>query len=576
MGWIIFLVGAIGWHVGMYGMFKKAGIAPWKALIPFYNTWCIVEKTDLKKFWFWLQFIPIAGQFITIWITIIFVMHFGRFNVLHHAATIFVPFIYFPYLGFSKDERYAGDIVFKNYKKPGSREWVDAGVFAIVAATLIRTFIFEAYTIPTPSMEKSLLVNDFLFVNKVAYGPRVPQTPLSFPFVHNLLPSSQIPSYLKWIQLDYKRVPGYREVQRNDVVVFNFPMGDTIINLPGFGSANPYYSVLASEFNGDRNRFMAKYGDDIIVHPMDKADNYIKRCVAIAGDTIQIINDELFVNGKPAEIPGGAQSQYIVETNGTQIDFDALQENYDIDIRFLDREDEIGRIQMNYNMVGYYDLTLSKDAVEKLGKLPFVKSIKPFDINFYKVYPLGKEDSLELILDLRDTKVQVPQSFISAEQQKQILINEGFWYLPLSDKDALKIKNSGRVARVELYNDILFPYEKKLQNTVSNYGKVYIPKKGATISINNDNIKYYSRLISNYEGHTLEEKDGKIIIDGKEANEYTFKYNYYWMMGDNRHNSQDSRFWGFVPETHIVGRASFIWMSWEGGPRWKRLFTSIK
>lgn len=506
MGWIIFLIGTIGWHIGMYGMFKKAGIEPWKALVPFYNTWCIVEKTGLKKFWFWLQFIPIAGQFITIWITIIFVMHFGRFSVLHHAATVFLPFIYFPYLGFSKEERYAGDLVFKNYKKPGSREWIDAGVFAIVAATLIRTFIFEAYTIPTPSMEKSLLVNDFLFVNKIAYGPRVPQTPLSFPFVHNLMPNSQVPSYLKWIQLPYNRLPGYRTVQRNDVVVFNFPQGDTIINLPEFGSAKPYYQVLREEMSGNRAAMEAKYGDEIIVHPMDKADNYIKRCVGVPGDILQVKDGVLFVNGKPGDTPAGSQSYHKITTNGTPIDFDAVAENYGVDIRWENKEMELSQQSSWFQSEGFYLLNLDNEAAEKIRKLPMVTSVSIYDVG-----------------------------------------------------------GSG-----------LFPYDERYNWSVNNYGPIYIPQKGKTIPIDTSNISFYRRLITNYEGHTLDEKDNQIMVDGKPVKDYTFKYNYYWMMGDNRHNSQDSRFWGFVPETHVVGRASFIWMSWEGGPRWKRLFTSIK
>ena len=188
IGWIVFIVATLGWHIGMYGMFKKAGIEGWKAFIPFYNTWCIVSKLNLKKYWFFFQLVPIAGQFITIWICIKFVEHFGRFGVGHHALTVFFPFIYFPYLGFSPNERYAGELVVSNYKKSAVREWVDAAAFAIVAATLIRTFVFEAYTIPTPSMEKSLLVNDFLFVSKMAYGPRIPNTPIAMPFVHHTLP----------------------------------------------------------------------------------------------------------------------------------------------------------------------------------------------------------------------------------------------------------------------------------------------------------------------------------------------------------------------------------------------------
>lgn len=512
MGWIIFLIGTIGWHLGMYGMFKKAGIAPWKALIPFYNTWCIIEKIQVRRVWFWLQFIPIAGQFISIWLTIIFVMHFGRFNVLHHAAAVFLPFIYFPYLGFSPNERYAGHEVFRNYKKPQSREWIDAAVFAIVAATLIRTFIFEAYTIPTPSMEKTLLVNDFLFVNKVAYGPRIPKTPLSFPFVHNLMPNSQVPSYLKWIQLPYSRIPGYEKVERNDVVVFNFPMGDTVINHPDYGSKTPYYDVLRSApFNGNRDALMATWGDQILVHPMDKTDNYIKRCVAVGGDTLQVIHGILYINGKKAYRPEGEQTHYIVRTNGKPIDFDNLEENTGI--------------QLRWNVNKYAD-------IEELNKT-FAES--------------------------------------------------GLYFLNMSPSDAAAFKKMSNVTAVEQYiipadssETGLFPNAPGYGWSVDEYGPIVIPAKGATVSLNLQNLPLYQRLISNYEEHNLEVKGNQIIIDGKPTDKYTFKYNYYWMMGDNRHNSQDSRYWGFVPETHIVGKASFIWFSWENGPRWKRIFKSIK
>ena len=229
IGWIVFIVGTLGWHIGMYGMFKKAGIAPWKALIPFYNTWCMVQKMELKKYWFFFQLVPVAGQFITIWICIKFVEHFGRFNFWHHAAAVFLPFIYFPYLGYSKSERYAGTAVVKNYKKSGAREWIDAAAFAIVAATLIRTFVFEAYTIPTPSEEKTLLVNDFLFVSKMAYGPRIPNTPIAMPFVHHTIPFINTKSYVEWIHIPYTRWFA-SPVKRNDAVVFNFPVNDTLIN----------------------------------------------------------------------------------------------------------------------------------------------------------------------------------------------------------------------------------------------------------------------------------------------------------------------------------------------------------
>jgi signal peptidase I len=314
MGWIIFILGAIGWHIGLYGMFKKAGIEPWKALIPFYNTWCMVEKAKIKRVWFWLQFIPIAGQFITIWITIIFVMHFGQFTLLQHTALVFLPFIYMPYVGFSKDIRWGGQEIMKRYKKSASREWIDAAVFAVVAATLIRTFIFEAYTIPSGSMEKTLLINDFLFVSKMSYGARLPITPISFPFVHNTMPGMPTTSsYLTWVQLPYKRLPGFTTIKRNDVVVFNVPVGDTIINQPDFGSKVLYYDVLRQQYNGDRDALFADY--PIHVHPFDKTDNYIKRCTGLSGDKIQVKEGVLYVNDTAAYVPPQSQIVYNVPVN---------------------------------------------------------------------------------------------------------------------------------------------------------------------------------------------------------------------------------------------------------------------
>lgn len=535
MGWIIFILGTLGWHIGMYGMFRKAGIEPWKALVPFYNTWCIVEKCQIKKLWFWLQFIPIAGQFITIWITIIFVMHFGRFNALHHALTIFLPFLYFPYLGYSKDERWGGEKIFKSYQKPASREWIDAAVFAVVAATIIRTFVFEAYVIPTGSMEKTLLINDFLFVNKFSYGQRLPITPLSIPFVHNLIPGTQKPSYTKAIQLPYHRLPGYSEVKRNDVVVFNFPAGDTVINLPAYGSAQPYYDVIRSlifvnpeDIHAPAEQVMSvQYSspaelkqvlddnDLLLVHPIDKTDNYIKRCVAVGGETIQVKEGFLYINGQKAAIPQYSQQTYIVKTNGTPLDFEALNKKLDVELRGPNEltQDYYDNVQSNFASSKSYALLLTQNDVAAIRKEPNVTSVEPE-------------------VDQFDDRIN-------------------------------------RLA--------MFPYDSLHHNSRDNYGPLYIPKKGATVTLTPQNIAEYRRLIHDYEGHTLAEPgNGQYIIDGKPATTYTFKYNYYWMMGDSRHNSQDSRYWGFVPETHIVGKASFIWFSWNKGPRWKRIFKSIQ
>ncbi|NCI47093.1 signal peptidase I [Sediminibacterium soli] len=505
MGLILFIIGTIGWHVGMYGMFKKAGIEPWKAFIPFYNTWLIVEKCQIKKVWFWLQFIPVAGQFITIWITIIFVMHFKKVSVPDHAAVVFLPFIYFPYLGFSKKEKWYGHEVLKHYHKPVSREWIDAGVFAIVAATIIRTFIFEAYVIPTGSMEKTLLVNDFLFVNKMSYGARIPQTPLSFPFVHNTLPFSKtVPSYIRQVQLPYKRLPAFSDVKRNDVVVFNFPAGDTIINLPEYGSAVTYYEVLRYRFNGDRQALFAQSAEyPILVHPMDKTDNYIKRCVGVGGDMIQVKGGTLFVNNQPAMLPPGSQTDFLVETNGTPFD-----ENFLTDELGVDLENPSDQVRTDNSRPGIYVLNLTPSEAAKVKALPNVKSITPY-----------------------------------SENQKGATF-------PADDEN--------------------YPW------TIDDFGPLYIPKKGDVLPLTAKTIAIYRRLITTYEHNTLEEANGKYIINGKEATSYTTKYGYYWMMGDNRHRSQDSRYWGFVPETHIVGKASLIWFSWNKGPRWKRLFNGIR
>ncbi len=497
MGWLLFIIGVIGWHVGMYGMFKKAGIPAWKALIPFYNTWCIIEKMELKKIWFFLQFIPIAGQFITIWITIKFVEHFGRFGIGHHALTVLLPFAYFPYLGFSKNEKYAGKLVVNNYKKSSAREWVDAAAFAVVAATLIRTFVFEAYTIPTPSMEKSLLVNDFLFVSKSAYGPRIPNTPIAMPFVHHTLPVTNSKSYSEWIKIPYTRWFA-SPVQRNDAVVFNFPANDTLINdEENFGSKITYYQAVREL---GRERVWQNYEDLIITRPVDKRENFIKRCVAIAGDTLQIKNGVIYIDGKATESPKDYERYYFVQTNGTALN-----------------EDELAEFGIHTNL----------------------------------------------------------------EQRELFNNGDGSYMINMTDAEKNKVSALKNVVKVSEYihnaSPELYPYYDSTVNwSVDNYGPLWIPKKGATIQLSSDNLTKYSRCIVNYEGNTLKTENGKVLINGKETNSYTFKMNYYWLMGDNRHNSLDSRYWGFVPEDHVVGKASLIWFSWENGPRWNRLFKWIK
>jgi signal peptidase I len=498
IGLLIFIVATLGWHIGLYGMFKKAGIEGWKAFIPFYNTWCMVQKMELKKYWFFLQFIPIAGQFITIWICIKFVEHFGRFGFWQHGAAVLLPFIYFPYLGFSKNEKYAGTSVVNNYKKSGFREWIDAAAFAVVAATLIRTFVFEAYVIPTPSEEKTLLVNDYLFVSKSAYGPRVPNTPIAMPFMHNTIPFLNTKSYVEWIHIPYTRWFA-SPIKRNDAVVFNFPVNDTLINdEENFGSKVTYYEVLRQM--GSREKVWDVYGSQIITRPVDKRENFIKRCVAIAGDTLQIVNGVLMINGKEGDFFPNSQRYYkIVNPQQTSADPENLKA---LGINVREDQGDINNLQNG-----------------------------------------------EVIVNITN------QEWKNFTPANKLLFS--YFMHPVSSQ--------------------LFPYyDVKANWSADNFGPLWIPKKGATISLTDDNVIRYQRCIEVYEGNKFENSGGKYLINGKEATSYTFKMNYYWLMGDNRHNSLDSRFWGFVPEDHVVGKASLIWFSWEGGPRWKRLFSSIK
>lgn len=493
---------------GIYKLFIKAGVPGWKAFVPFYNTWTMQELAERPKYWAILQLVPVAGWFITMGIFIEFVKLFGKFSLLSHTLSAFFPMFYFPYIAPQKETRFIGaEAVRKNYKKTGAREWVDAGVFAVVAATLIRTFVFEAYTIPTGSMEKTLLINDFLFVSKLTYGPRIPNTPLSVPFVHATLPGGLTKSYVEWIKIPYTRWFA-SPVKRNDIVVFNFPAGDTMINKEDYLSAVPYYLVCKQLGNGniDAGRQIILANPDeypLVVRPVDKRENYVKRCVAIAGDTLQLKDGILSINGTAAYVPPKSEMYYEVETSGQTLDPAVMKEEYDVDMESNEKQELMANTGKGANN---YIMQLTTDAKDKMLKSGLAKSIK---------------------LYMRKERTDFPYDSIHTE-----------WM-------------------------------------VDNYGPLWVPKKDASITITAENYPLYSRIINVYEHNTSEWKEGKFFLNGAASNQYTFKMNYYWMMGDNRHGSQDSRFWGFVPEDHVVGEAWLIWMSWEHGVRWSRLFRRI-
>jgi|RhiMetdeSRZDD1v2_1073273.scaffolds.fasta_scaffold03500_14 signal peptidase I len=503
---------------GLAKLFERAGIPSWKAWVPFYNTWEIIKQARIKKHWFYWQFIPVAGWFISMWLLVEMVKLFGKFSFWDHAGAALLSVVYFPYIGYNPKVKYLGPDSVKNHKKSTVREWIDAGVFAVVAATLIRVFVFEAYTIPTGSMEKTLLVNDFLFVSKLSYGPRIPNTPLAVPFVHHTMPFFNSKSYTEIIHLPYTRWFA-SPVKRNDVVVFNFPAGDTLTK--ELDSQNPYYDILQDEESNQYRQLKGQIANEkelkevalqrardyvwsnytVVTRPVDKRENYIKRCVGIPGDTIQIIDGILRVNGTPAYVSPTSATDYIVTVAGNRILTE--EELREAGIRLTTAEGNTDFIERG----SFYEINLTLTEVEILKKIPGVTVVRKQDnIGDPRIFP-------------RDTSVC-------------------HW-------------------------------------TTDEFGPLWIPKKGETIQLTRPNIAFYKRAIKVYENNDWEERDGKIFINGKEATSYTFKMNYYWMMGDNRHRSQDSRFWGFVPEDHVVGEAWLIWMSWEKGVRWNRMFRSI-
>ncbi len=399
-------------------------------------------------------------------------------------------------------------------------EWLDALIFAVVAVTLINIYFFQNYKIPTPSMESTMLVGDHLYVSKMSYGPRVPNTPLAFPFTQNRLPIFETESYLNWIQLPHKRLVGFGHVKRNDIVVFNFPAGDTVVVEQ---SARSYYSILREYAQGARAqdkysnttiRTWESYMEQarkivrssrnfhVVNRPVDRRDNYIKRCVAVAGDSIEVRNGDVFINGQPQSEFLGIQYEYLVQTNGQPLN-PRVMSKYGVGEEYLG-------IQNNPK----YYFPLNKTTAEKIKKeIP----------NIVKV-------------------------------ERQIFSEPDFQ---------------------------TFPNSQKFTWSVDNYGPIWIPKKGVTVPLTIDNLPFFDRIIEAYEGNTLSVKDGAIFINGQVATQYTFKMDYYFMMGDNRHRSADSRFWGYVPDDHIIGKPKFIWLSTNQNQsfpksiRWNRFFKIV-
>ncbi len=390
----------------------------------------------------------------------------------------------------------------KKRNGPNSKvvEWIDALIFAVIAVTLINIFIFQNYKIPTGSMEKTLRINDHLFVSKLKYGPKIPNTPLSFPFAQHTMPlTKDTKSYVEWIKWPYKRLKGFTHVKNDDIVVFNFPEGDTVVVLY---QSESYYGLVrrhaeelqnydkssgktAQPFsyyaNLSRKQILDQY--EITVRPVDKRDNYIKRCIAVPGDTLKIVNSQVYVNGNPQHRFEKMQYRYAVHTDGSRINRKTLErlDIYPDDVRMIDNN--------------VFSIPLIDANVEPVSKLAGVQAVDKM------LQPAG------------------------------------------------------------LYDSEIFPHDSRYSWNVDNFGPLWIPKKGVTVKIDTSNISLYERIIAVYEENDLKVQNSDIFINGAKADSYTFKMDYYWMMGDNRHESLDSRFWGFVPEDHIVGAPRFVWLA---------------
>lgn len=499
---LYFLLLPVSWWVKI---FPQTGIPSRKAYFPIVNTYFMARVAGVYKIWVFLQFLPLIGIFASIHILLSYAHRLGKYSLWTSILVIFCPFWGFRKLAKDKNLRVLTEQEMQAIRLPWYREWLNSAVFVLVAVTIFRMFIAEIFVIPTPSMEPTILVNDFVLVSKFSYGMRLPNTPLTLPLTHNVLPGGNEEhterSYLEWFSLPYIRWFG-REVKRGDVVVFNFPQNDTFINAKGFQSAVTYYDLCRQR---GRDYILAHPEEyPIETRPVDKRENFVKRCVAVAGDTLAVRNSEVYINGKKTD----------------------------------------------------YDEHLEKDY--------WVYIKQPFSFQYW-VDTLGiPEKNLQ---------------FANRDPQYSKL-----WLLNLQSSQVQKLATHSNVDTIlfPVINipNILYPHNDSLVRarfsapwTDVDFGPLWIPKKGVTIELNEWNFAVYKRVIRTYEGNSLEWRAGQFFLNGKQATHYTFKMNYYFMMGDNRGNSLDSRFWGFVPEDHIAGQA---WLTIFSKVPETPLFTNLR
>ena len=528
-GWLLLFVVLNGVHfLSTWKLYIAAGKNAWEAAVPIYNAIVLMEIIHRPRWWVLLMLIPIINLIIipVIWVETI--RSFGFNSTKETALVLITGGLYTATKNYGSTLKHEKERSLK--PKTAFGEWVSSILFAVVAATLVHTYIMQPYIIPTGSLEKTLLVGDFLFVSKFHYGSRVPMTTVSFPMVHDTLPVLNIRSYLKKPQLPYLRLPGLQKIERNEIVVFSWP-ADTV-----------------------RQFFVKEAG---VRKPIDKKSNYVKRCVAIPGDTLQIIDGLVHIDGEKTQLPQRARVQYVHTLSHNE----GISAKKLLDLGYKDftRTYKIkGITQQSFNVIRPYILGTTGTSVED-----------------FKVITSSRGLPIEIVQQLRLQVTEV----LARERQLTLTLNEAKELAIQPWVDTVVRRNQAE----SIPNTNFFPNALPYDWNEDNFGPLVLPKKGMQVTLTRENYPIYKKLIREYEKNDFVREADRFYLNGQEVTQYTFKQDYYWMMGDNRHKSEDSRFWGFVPADHIVGKPVFIWFSIEGindgiknwRIRWSRLFTTV-
>ena len=525
---IFFLVIQVIHFAGTWKLYLRANRKAWEAAIPIYNAIILMKIINRPKWWVILLFIPVINQlmFPIVWIET--ARSFG-FNKRKDTALVLLTLgFYLFFINYAKNSTYKINRSLKPRTALG--EWVSSIAFAIIAATLVHTYVMQPYTIPTSSLEKTLLVGDYLFVSKFHYGARVPTTTIATPMLHDSIPTAIISekntkSYLNKPLLPYVRIPGFQKIKRNDIVVFNWPV-DTLVHWMDPSKGTDF-------------------------KPLDKKTNYVKRCVGIAGDTLEVRDGYVYINGKQNILPDRAKLQFYNKVYSEKgLSTQKL-------LRYTDKEFE-RKFIINFTSQNQFEKVMryATNNPEKIKDNQFIittsdEGVPKWIINGYR-------------LDIKEISTKIRKANIT-------------------DEIAAKLRKDSEVdSVVKVINpkgnkgNNMFPQVTNLSWNTDNYGPIYIPKKGTTVPLNMNSIPFYERIIDDYENNQLEVIGEHIFVNGKKSTSYTFKQDYYWMMGDNRQNSLDARSWGYVPFDHVVGKPVLIWFSInEGKIRWERLFTTV-